>query len=380
MNQRAAAVTLGTAPPRARVALLLSLAAHAFVISLSAVARLEHERGAEGHHDELASDRWVGSTFLFAGEPSAGANAQGLVEVELSAGDAPAANEAPAPSPAPAAPSPAAPDPEAPQPAPSAPSAPSSAASVAPATSSAPSAPSTPSTPSTAASATPARPSKPTRRATPPAPSTSSASPPSPGAASAPPPPVKPKPSASSAGDGARARATPGDGAKAPTPSSAGEGGEGGERGSSGAEGEEERQKRDLGRAFARALPIANQADAAWGKASPGRLGPIRVVFEIDGEGALTGHTVSTEGAPAALVELVKRTTFLVQRGVFAVRGTMKAGREVLELSAEVLDVAVEVEGGGASVAHRWSGDAGEASFTQTSGRRVVVSVKRVSP
>lgn len=191
---------------------------------------------------------------------------------------------------------------------------------------------------------------------------------------------MKPKPSASSAGDGARARATPGDGAKAPTPSSAGEGGEGGERGPSGAEGEEERQKRDLGRAFARALPIANQADASWGKASPGRLGPIRVVFEIDGEGALTGHTVSTEGAPAALVELVKRTTFLVQRGVFAVRGTTKAGREVLELSAEVLDVAVEVEGGGASVAHRWSGDAGEASFTQTSGRRVVVSVKRVSP
>jgi hypothetical protein len=349
MNQHAAAVTLDGAPRRAPLALVLSLVAHALVISLSAVTRLDRDREqeqAQERDEAQPSDRWVGSTFLLPGEPGAS-----LVEVETAPERTPGdAERAPPPS--------GADEREPTQPEPSATLTPSAAtASAAPSARPAPSAPSAPS--ARPASAPSARPAPSTR----PAPSEPTTRGPTPARSSEPAPgPAGPK------------------SAPSPAPRVGGEAGEAGQNAPSGAEGEEERQKRDLGRAFARALPIANQADAAWGSEATGRLGPIRVSFEIDAEGTITGHTVSTPGAPARLVELVKRTTILVQRGVFAVRGTMKAGREVLELSAEVLDVPVEVEGGGASVEHRWKGDKGLAAFTQTSGRRVVVTLERVTP
>ncbi len=140
---------------------------------------------------------------------------------------------------------------------------------------------------------------------------------------------------------------------------------------------------RDLGRAFTRAMPPACDSDKAWGTLAVGNAGSIEVAVTISEEGKISGFEPITKNPPAHLVNTVKRTLALLQGGVFAIAGgSVSSGRQVLRLSVELSDTAVTEDEAKSATAFglesRWEGKKGVASFTQSSGRHVEITVEFV--
>lgn len=138
---------------------------------------------------------------------------------------------------------------------------------------------------------------------------------------------------------------------------------------------------RDLGRAFTRAIPPANDADTVWASLPTGDAGSLEVSIEIDAEGKIKGFTPLGKVQPAHLLGIARRTLALLRGGTFAIQsGSVSAGQQVLRLSAQISDVAPPEQGtGGATgLGFRWDGKHGLASFTQASGRHVEVKVELV--
>src|SRR5262249_3075921 len=125
-----------------------------------------------------------------------------------------------------------------------------------------------------------------------------------------------------------------------PVASSAASAGNGtGTTGTFGSEGEA--AKRDLGRAFTRAIPAACSADPVWGKLAAGDAGTRRVELHVDAEGHITGAEPLGDNPPKQLVSILRRTVPMLSAGTFAVRGgTVSAGTQTLELKAVVSDEA----------------------------------------
>jgi hypothetical protein len=107
--------------------------------------------------------------------------------------------------------------------------------------------------------------------------------------------------------------------------------------------------RRDLGRAFTRAIPPASAEDAVWRGLAPGLAGTMEVTITISEAGKVTGRKVP-EVAPRHLVSLVDRTLAALQSGTFALKdGIVAAGAQRLVLTATVSDVEVpEGQAGGA--------------------------------
>ncbi|MDI1432558.1 hypothetical protein [Polyangium sorediatum] len=148
--------------------------------------------------------------------------------------------------------------------------------------------------------------------------------------------------------------------------------------GSFGAEGAS--SVRDLGRAFTRALPMASGSDATWGKLPVGGGGSIEVAMIISEEGKITGVEPLAPNPPAHLLKAAKNTMALLRGGTFALQGgSVTAGKQILRLSVELSDTDAPEDPSGAGafgLAHRWEGKRGVASFTQTSGRHVEITVE----
>jgi hypothetical protein len=143
-----------------------------------------------------------------------------------------------------------------------------------------------------------------------------------------------------------------------------------------------EAAKRDLGRAFTRAIPAACAADPVWSKLAAGDAGTLRVELRIDGDGHIAGADPVGADPPKHLVNILRRTVPMLSAGTFAVRsGSVTAGTQTLELKAVVSDEPDGDDGAGArdKLAFSYEGGRGKASFTQTGGRRVDVSVRVVS-
>ncbi len=167
--------------------------------------------------------------------------------------------------------------------------------------------------------------------------------------------------------------ALPGSGDKVPAGTPAQGGG-----GSFGAEGTA--SVRDLGRAFTRALPPACDADKAWAKLPVGSAGSIEIAVMIGEDGKITGIEPLAQNPPSHLVNAAKRTVALLRGGIFALQGgSVTAGKQILRLSAELSDEAPPEDpsrAGAFGLASRWEGKRGVASFTQTSGRHVEITVE----
>ncbi len=151
--------------------------------------------------------------------------------------------------------------------------------------------------------------------------------------------------------------------------------------GSFGAEGTA--SVRDLGRAFTRAMPPACDSDKVWGTLAVGSAGSIEVVVTIGEEGKISGFEPITKNPTTHLMNTVKRTLALLQGGVFAIAGgSVTAGRQVLRLSVELSDVAVTEDEAKSATAFglesHWEGRKGVASFTQSGGRHVEITVEFV--
>jgi outer membrane biosynthesis protein TonB len=192
--------------------------------------------------------------------------------------------------------------------------------------------------------------------------------------------PRPPRPNGSSSAAAAAAppaSAAPSASASASATAGTGDGGPGGSFGSEG-----QASVRDLGRAFTRAIPAACSADPVWAKLALGDAGSLRVELHVGGDGHLASAEPVDENGPKALVNVLRRTVPLLQAGTFAVRGgAVTAGVETLEIKATVSDDAggESATGGRDHLAFSYSGGHGKASFTQTGGRRVDVSVRVVS-
>jgi hypothetical protein len=102
------------------------------------------------------------------------------------------------------------------------------------------------------------------------------------------------------------------------------------------------------------------------------------VVIEIDGTGHIAGWKPEGAAPPAKHLEnLVKRTVALLQSGTFAVQsGAVTAGKQTIEISAVLSDTAAAEEGAADSLAWRFEGGKGAASFTQASGRHVEITLR----
>ncbi|MDI1444374.1 hypothetical protein [Polyangium sp. 6x1] len=137
---------------------------------------------------------------------------------------------------------------------------------------------------------------------------------------------------------------------------------------------------RDLGRAFTRALPPACDADKTWAKLPVGSGGSIEVAVVISEEGKITGVEPLAPNPPAHLLKAAKNTVTLLRGGTFALQGSsVTAGKQILRLSVELSDTTPPEDSSGAGafgLASRWEGKRGVASFTQTSGRHVEITVE----
>jgi hypothetical protein len=136
--------------------------------------------------------------------------------------------------------------------------------------------------------------------------------------------------------------------------------------------------RRDLGRAFTRAIPPASAEDPAWKGLPAGPAGTIEITIQINESGKVTGRKVP-DAAPKHLVKLVDRTLALLESGTFALKdGVVAAGTQRLALTARVSDVEVpEGQAGGAfGLKYTYDRGKGSAAFTQVSGRHVEIDVK----
>ena len=137
---------------------------------------------------------------------------------------------------------------------------------------------------------------------------------------------------------------------------------------------------RDLRRAFARAVGPACQADPAWSRLAVGDAGQLDVTVFLDDAGHVREVTPLGLHPPAILLELAQRTTAMLHGSTFALRaGKVTAGRHVLRLHAR-LDTSPDqgVRGGLAEVGFGEEGSLAYGTFTQSSGRRVKVTVQTV--
>lgn len=133
--------------------------------------------------------------------------------------------------------------------------------------------------------------------------------------------------------------------------------------------------KRDLGRAFTRAIPYACAGDALWSKVAVGDAGTLRAAIHVDAEGHVTGAEPLGEDAPKHLVSLLQRSVGQLAAGIFAVRsGAVSAGTQTVEIKATVSS-----EPGDDALAFEYEGGRGKASFVAKGGRRVDVHVRVVS-
>jgi hypothetical protein len=103
----------------------------------------------------------------------------------------------------------------------------------------------------------------------------------------------------------------------------------------------------------------------------------------VSEEGKISGFEPITKNPPAHLINAVKRTLALVQGGVFALAGgSVTSGRQVLRLSAELSDTTVSVDEAKSATAFglesHWEGHKGLATFTQSGGRHVEITVEFV--
>lgn len=136
-----------------------------------------------------------------------------------------------------------------------------------------------------------------------------------------------------------------------------------------------EATKRDLGRAFTRAIPYACAGDALWSKVTVGDAGTLRAAIHVDAEGHVTGAEPIGEDAPKHLVSLLRRSVGQLAAGIFAVRsGAVSAGTQTVEIKATVSS-----EPGDDALAFEYEGGRGKASFVAKGGRRVDVHVRVVS-
>ncbi len=137
---------------------------------------------------------------------------------------------------------------------------------------------------------------------------------------------------------------------------------------------------RDLGRAFTRAIPAACSADPVWAKLTAGAAGTLTALLQIDAEGHITSAEPVGLDPPKALTNVLKRTVLLLQSGTFSVRpGAVTAGTETIELTAHITDEQVAPEEGAAdSLGFEYKEGRGKASFTQTGGRHVDITVRVV--
>jgi hypothetical protein len=149
-----------------------------------------------------------------------------------------------------------------------------------------------------------------------------------------------------------------------------GHGGGGGTFGAEGAGG-----VRDLGRAFTRAIPPANDSDPVWAQAPLGDTGKLEVEVRVDDAGHITSAEPRGVDRPKALVSLVRRTVPLLQAGIFALRnGSVSEGSEILELRAVVTESADAMDND--RLRFSYDHGRGKAGFTQATGRHVEVTVK----
>jgi len=144
---------------------------------------------------------------------------------------------------------------------------------------------------------------------------------------------------------------------------------------------------RNLGRAFAHALPPACDSDKTWAALAVGSGGSLEVAVLVDEEGKVTGVEPITTNPPAHLVSAAKRTIANIRRSLAVLGvGSVNPGKHVLRMSAKLSDVTVtDEEASGAAafgLSSEWEGQKGVASFTQPSGRHVeiVVEFVRVLP
>jgi hypothetical protein len=136
---------------------------------------------------------------------------------------------------------------------------------------------------------------------------------------------------------------------------------------------------RDLGRAFTRAIPAACSGDPEWAKGAVGDYGTLVAELRVNAEGHLGSMEPMGKDPPKALVNVLRRTLPLLQAGTFAVQGgTVQAGTQTIELKATVTDEGAGDEATGArdNLAFSYGGGHGKASFTQSGGRRVDISVR----
>ncbi|MEZ4314578.1 MAG: hypothetical protein R3F14_41720 [Polyangiaceae bacterium] len=155
-------------------------------------------------------------------------------------------------------------------------------------------------------------------------------------------------------------------------------GGAGGKTGSFGSAGAA--SVRDLGKAFTRAIPPACAKDPVWASLAPGKAGTLRAVLTVDAEGHLASAEPVGENPPKHLVNVLRRTLPMLKAGTFAVKnGAVTAGTQTLELTAVVSDEPADDSGAQDNLSFTYEGGSGKASFTQTGGRKVDISVKLVS-
>ncbi len=134
---------------------------------------------------------------------------------------------------------------------------------------------------------------------------------------------------------------------------------------------------RDLGRAFTRAVPAACSADPVWATLSSGDKLTLTALVRVDADGHVTKAEPISKDPPKALVNLLKRTIPMLQGGTFAVSGgAVTAGTETVELTAVVSDEPADSEKGARdNLAFSYAAGRGRASFTQTGGRRVDITI-----
>jgi hypothetical protein len=130
-------------------------------------------------------------------------------------------------------------------------------------------------------------------------------------------------------------------------------------------------------------MPPACDSDKVWATLAVGSAGSIEVAVTISEEGKISGFEPITKNPPAHLMSTVKRTLALLQGGVFAIAGgSVTSGRQVLRLSVELSDTAVTEDEAKSAMAFglesEWKGKKGVASFTQSSGRHVEITVEFV--
>ncbi len=143
---------------------------------------------------------------------------------------------------------------------------------------------------------------------------------------------------------------------------------------------------RQLGRAFARALPAAALPGDGWLKLPIGGGATSRVTLTLDPSGRLQPFEFGDAPVPRPLQRLLRRAHLLLERGRFAIGDEVGAGSETYALRIEVSDGPASdelfVEPG--HIMRRGfeppePDRSGRAQFAFASGRHVVIHIEVLS-